>query len=104
MKSKPHVKVIGFDADDTLWLNEVHYRNTEQFLMIGNSLKSDVIPVLDIGSNAIHIPYHMTWEHEHVSRRTRIQPDLTIENFHDLLEVFLPVGCADKGLAGNRNN
>ena len=28
--SKPHIKVIGFDADDTLWLNEVHYRNAEQ--------------------------------------------------------------------------
>lgn len=38
----------------------------EQFLMIGNSLKSDVLPVLGIGGSAIHIPYHITWEHEHV--------------------------------------
>ena len=30
VKSKPHIKVIGFDADDTLWLNEVHYRNAEK--------------------------------------------------------------------------
>ena len=35
-----------------------------QFLMIGNSLKSDVLPVLEIGSYAIHIPFHTTWEHE----------------------------------------
>jgi putative hydrolase of the HAD superfamily len=34
------------------------------FLMIGNSLKSDVIPVLNIGGSAIHIPYHTTWLHE----------------------------------------
>lgn len=35
-----------------------------QFLMVGNSLKSDVLPVLEIGSYAIHIPFHTTWEHE----------------------------------------
>ncbi|PWV50572.1 HAD family hydrolase [Chitinophaga sp. S165] len=38
----------------------------EQFLMIGNSLKSDVLPVLGIGGHAVHIPFHTTWEHEHV--------------------------------------
>ena len=36
----------------------------EEFLMIGNSLKSDVLPVLNIGGHAIHVPYHTTWEHE----------------------------------------
>lgn len=36
----------------------------ENFLMIGNSLKSDVIPVLNIGGSGIHIPYHTTWQHE----------------------------------------
>jgi putative hydrolase of the HAD superfamily len=38
----------------------------EEFLMIGNSLKSDVLPVLHIGGHAIHVPYHTTWEHEKV--------------------------------------
>lgn len=38
----------------------------DEFLMIGNSLKSDVLPVLDIGAAAIHIPYHSTWVHEQV--------------------------------------
>lgn len=38
----------------------------EEFLMIGNSLKSDVMPVLAIGGHAVHIPYHITWEHEKV--------------------------------------
>lgn len=36
----------------------------EQFLMIGNSLRSDVAPVLALGGWAIHMPYHLTWEHE----------------------------------------
>ncbi|MCK4813615.1 MAG: HAD family hydrolase [Candidatus Marinimicrobia bacterium] len=36
----------------------------EEFLIIGNSLKSDVLPVLELGGYAIHIPYHTTWLHE----------------------------------------
>jgi putative hydrolase of the HAD superfamily len=36
----------------------------DEFLMIGNSLKSDVLPVLTIGGHAIHVPYHITWAHE----------------------------------------
>lgn len=38
----------------------------ENFLMIGNSIKSDVIPVLELGGYAVHVPYHTTWEHEKV--------------------------------------
>ncbi len=62
--------------------------NPGEFLMIGNSLKSDVIPVLEIGSEAIHIPYHTTWEHEHVADMSSIQPYMTLDSFHDLLGVF----------------
>ena len=46
------------------------------FLMIGNSLKSDVLPVLNIGGHAIHIPYHTTWEYE------QIDFEVDHENFH----------------------
>ncbi|MGY0633932.1 HAD family hydrolase [Luteimonas sp. A478] len=35
-----------------------------RFLMIGNSLRSDVAPVLELGGWAVHMPYHVTWEHE----------------------------------------
>lgn len=38
----------------------------EEFLMIGNSLKSDVLPVLAIGGHGFHIPYHTTWAYEHI--------------------------------------
>ena len=60
----------------------------EEFLMIGNSLKSDVIPVLEIGSDAIHIPHHITWEHEHVSEMSNNQPYVTLDSFQELLAVF----------------
>ncbi len=34
--------------------------------MVGNSLRSDILPVVELGGYAIHIPYHITWAHEHV--------------------------------------
>jgi putative hydrolase of the HAD superfamily len=42
---------------------EVH---PSDFLMVGNSLKSDILPVLNLGGYAVHIPFHTTWVHEHV--------------------------------------
>lgn len=38
----------------------------ERFLMVGNSLRSDVLPALEAGAMAVHIPYEMTWAHEHL--------------------------------------
>lgn len=46
----------------------------ENFLMVGNSIKSDVLPVLELGGFAIHVPYHTTWAHEQVTQKIE-QPD-----------------------------
>jgi putative hydrolase of the HAD superfamily len=35
-----------------------------QFLMVGNSLKSDVLPALDLGAQAVLVPYHLLWQGE----------------------------------------
>jgi putative hydrolase of the HAD superfamily len=51
----------------------------ERFLMIGNSMRSDILPVLDLGGQAVHIPYRITWEHEAVSR-----PEIAPPGFHTL--------------------
>ncbi|MDJ0769050.1 MAG: HAD family hydrolase [Ilumatobacter sp.] len=34
------------------------------FLMVGNSVKSDILPILELGGHGVHIPYHVTWAHE----------------------------------------
>jgi putative hydrolase of the HAD superfamily len=47
-----------------------HSTPPERFLMIGNSLRSDILPVVSIGGHAIHIPYHTTWHHERVHPET----------------------------------
>jgi putative hydrolase of the HAD superfamily len=40
--------------------------NPGEFVMVGNSLRSDIVPVLELGARAVHIPYHVTWRHEQV--------------------------------------
>lgn len=40
--------------------------DASEFMMIGNSVKSDILPVLAVGGSAIHVPYHTTWAHEQV--------------------------------------
>ena len=35
--------------------------------MVGNSLKSDILPLINIGAQAVHIPFHTTWAHETIS-------------------------------------
>lgn len=57
----------------------------EHFLMIGNSLKSDVLPVLKIGGYAVHIPFHTTWAHETVDVQIDNERFTQMENIRDLL-------------------
>ncbi len=41
-----------------------HGLDPRRFLMIGNSMRSDILPVIEMGGRAVHIPYETTWEHE----------------------------------------
>jgi putative hydrolase of the HAD superfamily len=64
-----------------------HNISTEHFLMVGNSLKSDILPVLDLGAQALHVPYHSTWDHEKVTDDTLLHyPQLTTLN--DITELL----------------
>jgi len=49
------------------------------FLMVGNSLRSDILPVLEIGGQAVYIPYPLCWEHEKVS-----ESELHQKTYHQL--------------------
>lgn len=59
-----------------------------QFAMIGNSLKSDVLPVLGLGGYGIHVPYHTTWEHEHVDIQITDPNFVELAKIRDLLPYF----------------
>jgi putative hydrolase of the HAD superfamily len=57
----------------------------EQFAMIGNSLKSDIVPVLNLGGHAFHIPYHITWAHERVETQIKNEKFKELNSIHELL-------------------
>ena len=41
-----------------------HKIKTSSFMMIGNSMRSDIVPIVQIGAQAVHVPYLSTWAHE----------------------------------------
>lgn len=60
----------------------------EQFLMLGNSLKSDVLPVISMGGHAVHIPYHITWDHEKVDHHIEHPNFYQAESLKDVLDML----------------
>lgn len=83
-----HIEVMTDkkQADYQVLLNHLEI-DAKDFLMIGNSLKSDIIPVLELGGNAIHIPFHTTWQHEVVENYSH--PNLkTLNNIKELIQLF----------------
>ena len=57
--------------------------------MIGNSLKSDILPLVNIKSNAIHIPFHTTWVHEQVkASETNGKVFKTIAKLKELIKLL----------------
>lgn len=62
-----HIEIVSEKDESTYRRLFQHYRAAPaNFVMIGNSLKSDVLPVARLGYRAIHVPYHATWVHEQV--------------------------------------
>jgi putative hydrolase of the HAD superfamily len=59
-----------------------------EFLMIGNSLKSDVVPVLNIGGYGFHVPYHTTWEHEKIDIKIDNPRFKHLEKITEVLEYI----------------
>ena len=53
------------------------------FLMIGNSMRSDIVPIVQIGGQAVHIPYYTTWDHE------QKHPYIDTNNFKQLKHIGL---------------
>ncbi|WP_294317873.1 HAD family hydrolase [uncultured Chryseobacterium sp.] len=60
----------------------------EQFLMLGNSIKSDILPVLEIGGSAAYIPYHVTWTHEQHDFQIEHENFLEFKNINEILNYL----------------
>lgn len=59
--------------------------SVSEFLMIGNSLKSDVLPLVNIGAQAVHVPFHTTWQHEEIEAPKEKKGYLTVHKLVDVL-------------------
>ncbi|NVK52602.1 MAG: HAD family hydrolase [Flavobacteriaceae bacterium] len=63
--------------------------HANELLMIGNSLKSDVLPLINIGASAIHVPFHTTWAHEEVSEKEQRNINYKIiNNLKELVSIL----------------
>lgn len=59
-----------------------------EFLMIGNSVKSDILPVTNIGGKAIHIPYAITWQHERHPESPKKSGYVALASITEILEFL----------------
>jgi putative hydrolase of the HAD superfamily len=70
----------------------------EEAVMIGNSMKSDVLPALEAGLWGIHIPYHITWAHEHAEPPADSPRFAKLDTIAEVPEWLAGVGRrADRG-------
>jgi putative hydrolase of the HAD superfamily len=59
---------------------------SSNFLMLGNSIKSDILPVLELGGFAAHIPYHVTWTHEQHDHNLKHDNFLELKSIDEILK------------------
>ncbi|GAB5472086.1 MAG: HAD family hydrolase [Maribacter sp.] len=84
-----HIEVLS-DKKENNYINLLENLEVDvrEFLMIGNSLKSDVLPILNIGAQAVHVPFHTTWQHEQVKEQEGEFNYLKINNLSDILNYL----------------
>jgi len=87
MKYFAHIEVLS-DKKENNYNRLIQFLDIHpsEFLMIGNSLKSDVLPLISLNAEAIHVPYHTTWKYEEVSEDDKNDAYKTV---HSLKEILL---------------
>jgi putative hydrolase of the HAD superfamily len=86
-----HIEIMS-DKQETDYRKLIKHLDIqpEEFMMIGNSLKSDVIPVLNMGGHAVHVPFHTTWAHERVDTQIEHKNFRQVNHVNELLSYLLP--------------
>jgi len=60
----------------------------ENFLMLGNSIQSDILPVLDLGAHGAHIPYTVTWTHEQSQHEVKSNNFIQLQRIDEVLSFL----------------
>lgn len=84
-----HIEIMSEkkNADYQKILNHLGCR-PENFLMIGNSAKSDIMPVLELGGYAAHVPHHVTWAHEQYEGEINHPQCIELTNIKEILKYL----------------
>ncbi|MEZ4793485.1 MAG: HAD family hydrolase [Gelidibacter sp.] len=88
-----HIEILSDkqEANYSKLLNHLDIKPSE-FLMIGNSLKSDILPLVNIKAKAIHVPFHTTWIHEQVNEdETHNKSYKTVSSLLEVLSLLKKV-------------
>jgi putative hydrolase of the HAD superfamily len=62
--------------------------DAKDFLMVGNSLKSDILPIINLGGFGIHVPYATTWEYEKIDFEIEHENFLALNNIKEVLNIL----------------
>lgn len=84
-----HIEIMS-EKDDANYLKLIKHLDIrpEELLMVGNSLKSDVLPVLNIGGHAVHVPYHITWAHEQIEDKIDNERFKSVNTIKEILGLL----------------
>lgn len=83
-----HIEVMSDKTEkEYLRLLNILQIKPSEFLMIGNSLKSDIQPVLALGGYGVHIPFEVMWQHEVVDAFTH-EHLKQVKGFDELVMLF----------------
>ena len=84
-----HIEIMS-DKGENDYLKLIKHLDIkpEEFLMIGNSIKSDVLPVININGHTIHVPYHTTWAHERVDYKIDNPRFKEAKNIREVLDLM----------------
>ncbi|HEY4324954.1 MAG TPA: HAD family hydrolase [Mucilaginibacter sp.] len=84
-----HIEIMS-EKDDANYLKLIRHLDVkpDELMMVGNSLKSDILPVLNVGSYGVHVPYHITWAHEHIEDSIDNEKFKSVERITDILEFL----------------
>lgn len=84
-----HIEIVS-DKTEVQYKKLVNHLDIEphEFLMVGNSVKSDILPVLAIGGHAFHIPFHTTWAHELVGEPVENENFRLLGNAREMLDLL----------------
>lgn len=84
-----HVEIMSDKHEDNYRKLLMHLNiKPEEFLMVGNSVKSDILPVINIGAQAIHVPFEVTWQHEIIHDLDLTTDFITMDRLSELLNIL----------------